>query len=85
MNGEPMEIFLKEGATPTRCLTARSIPIHWQKPAEEAIERLLKSGILMRESEPTAWISPGFFVPKGDPSVKEALKDRQDCRDTKRP
>ena len=74
MNGEPMEIFLKEGATPTRCLTARSIPIHWQKPADEAIKRLLNSGILMRESEPTAWISPGFFVPKGDPSVKEALK-----------
>ena len=74
MAGEPMEIHVKSSAIPTRCLTARSIPLHWQEPANEAIESLLQSGVLTRETEPTKWISPGFFVPKGEPLFKESIK-----------
>ena len=42
--------------------------------ADEAVQQLVDSGILVRETEPTDWISPGFFVPKGDPKLKEFVK-----------
>ena len=74
MAGEPMVIHLKEGAVPTRCLTARSIPVHWQQPAAEAVQKLLDSNILQKEDNSTSWIAPGFFVPKGHPLLKEALR-----------
>ena len=73
MVGEPMVIHLKEGDVPTRCLTARSIPVHWQRPATEAVQKLLDSNILQKEDNPTSWIAPGFFIPKGHPLLKEAL------------
>ena len=74
MEGPPMEIHLTEAAVPTRCLTARSIPLHWKEPADSAVKQLIDSGILQRVEEPTDWISPGFFVPKGDPLDRVALK-----------
>ena len=74
MAGPPMEIHLTEGATPTRCHTARSVPLHWKEPAEQAVQQLVESGILIHETGPTDWISPGFFVPKGDPLAKTTLK-----------
>ena len=30
--------------------------------------------ILIKEMDPTEWIAPGFFVPKGHPAIKEALR-----------
>ena len=69
-----MDITLKAGAIPRKCLTARSVPLHWQGPAAAAIETLLKSKVITKEEGPTDWIAPAFFVPKGDPKVKEALK-----------
>ena len=74
MSGKPMTIYLSPGAKPTRCLTARTIPMHWKEPANQAIRQLVESGILIRETEPTEWISPGFFVPEGDPILKDHLK-----------
>ena len=74
MYGHPMIVHLQANAKPTRCLTARAIPLHWKEPADEAVQQLVDSGILVRETEPTDWISPGFFVPKGDPKLKEYVK-----------
>ena len=74
MAGEPMTIHLEEGAVPHQCLTARSIPLHWERPAGEAVQKLMDSRVLIQEHGPTDWIAPGFFVPKGDPIAKEALK-----------
>ena len=69
-----MVIHLSPGAKPTRCLTARAILLHWKEPAEQAIKQLEESGVLIKETEPTEWISPGFFIPKGDPKLKDYLR-----------
>ena len=69
-----MEIHLTEGATLTRFLTTRSVPLHWKEPADQAGQQLVESGILLHETEPTDWISPGFFIPKGHPLAKTTLK-----------
>ena len=74
MSGNPMVIHLLPGAKPSCCLTARAIPLHWKEPAEQAIKQLEESGILIKETEPTEWISPGFFIPKGDPKLKDYLR-----------
>ena len=74
MSGKPMVIHLSPGAKPTHCLTARAIPLHWREPAEQSIKQLEESGILIRETEPTEWISLWFFVPKGDPKLKDYMK-----------
>ena len=71
MAGPPMKIHLKEGAVPSRVLTARQYPIHWKAAAEKAVARLLQT-VLIEEHEPTEWISPGFFVLKGDSAEKES-------------
>ena len=74
MAGPPMEIHLKQGAKPTRQVTTRPYPIHWQEAAEEAVEQLLTT-VLEKEDRPTEWVSPGFFVLKGDPAEKRAMKE----------
>ena len=74
MAGPPMRIHLKAGAKASRVLTARQYPIHWAKAANEAVEKLLET-VLVEEADPTDWISPGFFVLKGDPLEKKAMKD----------
>ena len=76
MAGEPMVIHLKEGAVPTRCLTARSIPVDWQQPAAEAVLKLLDNNILQKEDNPTSWIATGFFVPKGSPLAERGSKKK---------
>ena len=73
MAGPPMTIHLKSGAKAKRVLTAQQYPIHWARAAEEAINKLLET-VLVEESEPTDWISPGFFVLKGDPMEKRSKK-----------
>lgn len=73
MAGPPMTIHLKTGAKASRVFTARQYPIHWAKAAEEAVDKLLET-VLVEETEPTEWISPGFFVLKGDPVEKKAKK-----------
>ena len=74
MAGPPMHIYLKEGTTPTRVLTARQYPIHMALAAKEAI-RELKKTVLKEVHEPTEWIAPGFFVLKGDVAEKRAMKE----------
>ena len=75
MIGEPMTIHLNDDAKPTRCLTARNTPLHWQEPSEEAIREMLDSEILVRETGPSDWVNPGFFVAKGDQLSKQDLKE----------
>ena len=38
------------------------------------MQQLVDSGILVRETEQMDWISPGFFVLKGDQKLKEYVK-----------
>ena len=74
MKGQPMHIHLKDNAVPTKITTARKTPIHWLGPSSQAIERLIQQDILQVETDPTEWIAPGFFVPKGSPEEREAVR-----------
>ena len=77
IKGPPMEIHMKgKEIKPTRILTARKIPIHWEKAAKKAIQTAIKNGKLRKVEEPTDWISPGFFVPKGDPDKRKQLRNK---------
>jgi len=67
MSGPPAHINLRPGpVSPTRTLTARPIPLHWQAEAAKVVKDALDAGIIVKipDSEPTDWISPAFFVPK---------------------
>jgi len=73
MEGEPMHIYLDRedpNYRPARTLTARPIPIHQQDEAKKVIQMFEKSGVIERVREPTEWISPAFFVPKSNGSVR---------------
>ena len=73
MSGQPMHIYLKENSVPTKTLTARQYPIHIAKAAKKAVDELKKT-VLEEVHEPTDWISPGFFVLKGEPTEKQNMK-----------
>ena len=74
MSGPPMHIHLHDNPQPARTLVARQYPIHMTKAAKEVVKELKKT-ILEEVHEPTDWISPGFFVLKGDPIEKSAKKE----------
>ena len=74
MTGVDMKIHLQEGALPTKITAARKVPIHWQEQAKSAVDKLIMQDVLQVETEPTEWIAPGFFVPKGSPEEKEAIR-----------
>ena len=66
--GKPMKIHLKAGTiTPTKVLTARKVPLHWEGPARRVIDKALADGIITKVDGPTDWISPAFFVDKRVP------------------
>ena len=66
--GKPMRIHLKSGEIkPTKILTARKVPLHWEGPARRVIDKALADGIITKVEGPTDWISPAFFVDKRVP------------------
>ena len=72
IRGPPMTIHLKQGTDrrPMRVLTARPVPLHYAAAAEDLVEELLRAGVIVPVTEPTEWISPGFFVPKPGGKVR---------------
>ncbi|NJL71583.1 MAG: RNA-directed DNA polymerase [Candidatus Competibacteraceae bacterium] len=66
MKGPPLHIYMREnhGIKPWKSLTARLVPMHLKDAAEEAIKQALAAGVIAPVTEPTEWISPGFFVEK---------------------
>ena len=67
----PMRIHLTPGEkSPFRIYTARAIPLHWQEPAEKIVRKLVKEGVITRQTEPTEWCAPGFFVAKKNGGVR---------------
>ena len=66
MIGGYMDIHLNDRVDipPTKVSTAQPIPLHFQKEADEIIDKALREGIIERVSQPTEWCSPAFFVKK---------------------
>ena len=49
---------------PMTVSTARAIPIHYRKQADDMVEKMVEERIITPVSEPTEWVSPAFFVLK---------------------
>ena len=66
MVGGFMDIHLNDrvDVPPTKVTTARPVPLHFRKEADEVIEKALVEGIIARVTQPTTWCSPAFFVRK---------------------
>jgi hypothetical protein len=64
--GFPMKIHIRDNIeiTPQKCYIARATPVHQQAAATKLKQELEAAGILQKVNKPTAWTSPGFFVPK---------------------
>ena len=64
MKGPPMTIPLAQDDIPSRIHTARQIPKHLQKEADDIVDELITKGIIAHVEKLTEWTSAAFFVPK---------------------
>jgi hypothetical protein len=64
--GTPMKIHLRDDIqiTPQKCYVAMATPVHQQAAATKLEQELEAVGIIQKVDMPTAWTSPGFFIPK---------------------
>jgi hypothetical protein len=72
ITGTPMKIHLRDDIeiTPQKCCVARALPVHQQAAATKLEQELEAAGIIQKVDKPTAWTSPGFFVPKPNGGVR---------------
>ena len=63
---KPIHITLLPGATPKKVLSARRVPLRYEKEAAKTIKELVDRGVITPVNETSDWCSPVFFVPKGD-------------------
>ena len=49
---------------PLNVATARAVPRAYEEESKAVTEMLLEKNVITEVSTPTAWCSPGFFVPK---------------------
>jgi hypothetical protein len=80
--GTPMKIHLREDIqiTPQKCYLTRATPVHQQAAATKLEQELEAAGIIQKVDKPTAWTSPGFFVPKpnGGSGWSQTTRVRED-------
>ena len=77
MSGAPAEIKFKEGVTinPLHINIARPLPIHMKKEADLTLNKYIKEGIIEPVNYPTTWLSPAFWVAKGDKKSVRLVTD----------
>jgi hypothetical protein len=68
----PMKIHLRDDIKITlqKGYVARATPVHQQAASTKLEQELEAAGIIQKVDKPTAWISPGFFVPKPNVGVR---------------
>jgi hypothetical protein len=70
--GTPIKIHLRDDIqiNPQKCYVARATPVHQQAAATKLEQELEAAGIIRKVDKPTAWTSPGFFVPTPNGGVR---------------
>ena len=68
MEGPPAEIHFKKGVEikPLHVSIARPMPIHMKEEADKTLQKYISEGVIVPVSHPTSWLSPAFWVAKGD-------------------
>ena len=67
MDVPPVKLMVDESMPkPVKTMTCWAIPLHWQESGERILTDLLQAGIVKRVTEPCQYVSPSFFVKKGD-------------------
>ena len=77
MSGAPAEITFKEGVSikPLHINIARPLPIHMKREADMTLNKYIKEGIIEPVNYPTTWLSPAFWVAKGDKKSVRLVTD----------
>jgi len=86
--GPPMTIELDQTRPikPVTTANCKELPVHWQVPATELIDELIRSDIIERVVDETPeWISPAFFVAKPNGKVRLVTNFTRLNRYVKRP
>ena len=69
MDVPPVKLMVDETVPkPPKATTCRAVPLHWQSTGERILTDLLQTGIVKRVTESCPFVSPSFFVKKGDGS-----------------
>ena len=66
MNCSPMKIELIAGATPSKNMYTKRVPLPFEKEAEKVLQDLIDKGVITRVYKPSIWCHPAFFLPKPD-------------------
>ena len=66
MKGDRMRINLKADAVPKKVMSARRVPLRYEKEADKVIQDLIDKLVIKPVKNTTDWCSPAFFVPKSD-------------------
>ena len=53
---------------PPKVTMVRAVPLHWQIVGERILTDLLQTGIVKRVTDSVPFVSPSFFIKKGDGS-----------------
>ena len=73
IKGEPIQIAIKDGATPYHISVPRRVPIPMLQPLKAELERMEKLGVIRPVNEPTDWCHPIVVVPKPNGTIRLCL------------
>ena len=62
MNVPKMRIVLSENTIPFQMSTARQVPLCFQEAANNTVDDLVQSKVIICEGNPQDWCALGFFV-----------------------
>ena len=66
MNVLEMRIVLSENTIPFRVSTARQVHLRFQEAANNTVDELVRSKVIIHEDNPQDGCVLGFFIPKPD-------------------
>ena len=73
MRGPPLEIHLREDATPKKISTPAAIPLHWQNQVKRDLDNDVNMGVIEPVCEPSEWCQRMVCVRKPDGTPRRTV------------
>ena len=70
IEGQPVNINLKENTTPHHISAPRHVALPLLQPLKEELDRMLNLGVIKKVDEPTEWCHPIVIVPKDNGAIR---------------